>query len=312
MAYRKLTKEGENFISYICDTQGNNLLQGNNGPLSFTDPVINKTWYANTSYDRDGVLIPINNANDLKSAFIYLFNKYSEIYKLDANIIAAQAYAESNFKIWNYAPNPSTASGISQFIMPSLYGVVIKNSLPVSPKFTENEINKLTIGLTNPSDENSYRVKYRVAKENRPILHQNVIDNLEIMIKAQCFYMRHIATRCKELASTSLFCYNRGTFFKDTYTESIDFCRNHKISKKNPRYYEEGVDYVWKIFAILCDENNQALGRKVKPSGYYFGYGPTNPNPEIQLDVTQFPNKNFNRYKANVDESEVKYPERSG
>ena len=304
--YRKLTKEGENFISHICDLHGEKLLQGNNGPLSFTEPIINKTWYTNVSYNRNGILTAINNANDLKSAFIYLFNKYSEIYKLDANIMAAQAYAESNFKIWNYAPYPSTASGISQFIMPSIYGVVIRNSLPVNPKFTEDEINKLTDGLSNPLDENSYRVKYRVAKDNRPILHQNVIDNLEIMIKAQCFYMRYIANNCNDLASTSLFCYNRGTFFRKTYTESIDFCRNHKVSKKNPRYYEEGVDYVWKIFGMLCDKNNEAIGR-VKPKGYYFGYGPTNPNPELQLDVTQFPNRNFNRYKANVDESQLKF-----
>lgn len=298
-----ITAAGEEFIHFICTRGGQNLLSGKNSyALPYTKPSVNKTWTCNIFHN----FKKITTGDDLAIALIDWFNKYAEMYGLDANVIAAQAYIESNYVMWNYAGGSSlqgqdsTASGVNQFTMLTIYDIIIKGTYETI-KMTANEITTLTNGMNNPLDINSYSVKsatYEDAWFNRPILHQNVIDNPDIMIKAQCRYMKALANRCASLTSSSLFCYSRGNFYADTYTNTIQKCKQHFVN--NDKYLQEGLDYVLKIFGVLGDKNNALIKKGgYKPAGYYFGYDDTKGNSEKNLKL----NQNFDSYNANVKES---------
>lgn len=256
----ELTQHGIEFINKICSKSGNSLLSGNNNQLPFSDDgngnLINKIWTANVKNDLGQT---INNNIELAPLLIKWLNHYGRIYNLDPNILAAQIFKESDFMVWNYPPynsNPkatnSTAMGISQFVMNSLYFVVIKNGYNISPAPTPHEIALLTNGLEHKTQDYAYVVKksntfFKIAWGNHPILLQNVMDNPQIMIQAQAMYMKYFADRCNGLASTSLFCYNRGTFMSPTYTEAI----TKAINWGGGEYIKEGVNYVNLIFKLL-------------------------------------------------------------
>lgn len=316
MAYSPLTEEGKKFIREVCKGNGNTLLQGKHSyPLPYTSPPATQTWICNIKDPKDGTKT-IQTNQQLGEALIYWFDKYCNDFQLDANVIAAQAFAESTYFAWNYAGGDSTASGINQFTMLTLFGIIVENMgspIIVSPvSMTPMEIAEITAGLTNPKSKNSYSVKSSLPQDaihNRPILHQNVINNPGIMIKAQCYYMKNIANKSDSLTSTSLFCYSRGLYMSKTYSRAIQKCDEGHTTQLD--YKNEGLTYVMKIFGILGDKDNwlrnKGLGKNYKPSGYYFGY-----------DATYFPNdkatnavnpKNlriqdtWNPYLANVDES---------
>ena len=167
----ELTNDGKKFIRNVCSSAAaDSLLSGTNGPLPYSKPETNKTWTANIA----GVATNF----DLGEKLIELFETYGKKYNLDANILAAQAYAESGYKVWNYASN-SDASGIGQFVMQTIYGVIVSKSQYSGVEgFTNAEIEKITNGLDQPDVVTSYNPKETVntvAKENRPILHQNVL-----------------------------------------------------------------------------------------------------------------------------------------
>jgi len=306
MAYYKITKSGEDFITHVCTQGGSSLLTGTNTyALPYTDPPLSKVWICNIIFNGK----QIATGADLATALIFWFNQYAGEYQMDANVIAAQAYVESGYKIWNYAlgdvKNQSTASGINQFTMLTIYDIIVKNTYNTE-KMTQDEINIITNGLTNPTSQNSYSVYVNKAKnptayQNRPILHQNVINNPNIMIKAQCRYMKYFANNCGSLTSSSLFCYSRGgKYVASTYSKVIQNCTNDK--KKSPTYIQEGLNYVLRIFGILGDKGNnvQQLGRKYKPLNYYFGYdnkmGDNDPR-NLKLNVP------FDSFNSNVSES---------
>jgi len=115
------------------------------------------------------------------------------------------------------------------------------------------------------------------------ILHQNMIDNPEIMIKAQYAYMKFIASQCDGMASSALFGYNRGPYLpvSSSYTKSIA----KAISRFGEGYEKEGIDYVYKIFQLLGNQNYKKEG--------WFGYS------WLKL------NEPFDKYTAEVDESNI-------
>jgi hypothetical protein len=286
MAYRQLTEEGKSFIRKICEGNGNSLLSGKsrfkikdptnklynpNGVLPYCTPETpaTKIWTSNAKYE--GSLITTNAA--LGEALIKWYDKYGKIYEMDANVLAAQAFQESGYYIWNYALT-STASGISQFTADTLWGIIINNNHPnITPLFTDDEINAIANNITdNKFDKNSYTVKSDSnGRKNRAIIHQNVIDNPEIMIKAQFRYMKYIANKCDGLASSTLLGYSRGDgLATKSYAESINKVINYGVKKEMDEYEKEGIDYVFKIFALLGDKNNELTSSK--PQGYYFGY----------------------------------------
>ena len=322
----KLTTEGEAFIRHVCGTK-TNLLSGKfNTPLPYADPPISPTkiWECDIVNPLD-TSKKITTNDELANALIDWYNKYGERFKIDPNIMVAQAYVESNFVMWAYVQSGrtsdgkiigSTASGLCQFIMETVYDTIIRNL--GEPKSSEalEDIDKIaTPNMRNRLLKNSYLMRGdnpNDARFNRAILHQNVINNPEIMIKSQFRYMKMIADRSNNLASSTLFCYNRGhAFAAKTYTATIEKCRSAKDFSSD--YYVEGVDYVLKTFSVLGDKNNKILltGKKgnkfnFKPNGQYFGYEhlflvrDKNNNVSNQL---QFQNPNFDAFIANVAES---------
>ena len=308
MTYSKLTEEGEKFIRKICESgmkpnkNGSTLLSGKYGqPLPFSDVSNTKIWNCNIIYNGK----QITNGTDLANALIYWFNFHCSNFEMDANVIAAQAYVESaGYTMWAYARGNSTASGLVQMIMTTIYANFVESAknppIASNTSLTKSEVDKILKNLKDSGVKNSYEVggtTPETARYNRPILHQNVIDNPDIMIKAMCKYMKNMANKCDSLTSSSLFCYNRGNYFGKTYSECIKKCMD---ATPGTDYYKEGINYVERIFGILGDINNSVITTG-KPKGVYFGYDEkffpaTNPK-NLRLNET------FNAFGANVNQS---------
>jgi len=282
-----LTQEGEKFIRAACnftkDKWGNTLLEGKSrfGVLPYCNPITspNKIWKCNAKYN--GNLITTN--QQVGEALINWYNKYGNMYKMDANVMAAQAFQESGYYLWNY-PTTSTASGVCQFCTDAVYSIIIANSNSRIEPMTQSEIEAILKDTTGDrkSYDNTYDVSSATGKKNRPIMHQNICDNPEIMVKAQFRYMKFIANFTKtSLVSQVLFGYSRGlSLIGKTYSDSIDLAANYKAN-----YEEEGVDYVFKIYRYLGYPQT-INGTK----GMYFGYN--------DLGVDKYPNPNFNSFLA--------------
>jgi N-acetyl-anhydromuramyl-L-alanine amidase AmpD len=306
----KITEEGKKFIRGVCSKGDKGLLSGKlTKPLPFSSPAVpsSKIWECKIKDpNSDDPNKMIENGNELAEAIIFWYEKYAAQYNLDANILAAQAYVESNFRMWVYNESISTASGICQFIMTTVYDVIVVNQRRHITSRDREDIDKITKDLRNPNLLQSYQVggeNSGDARYNRPILHQNVIDNPDVMIRAQFKYMKFISSRCNNLASTSLFVYNRGiSFASKTYSGAIQ-----RATRRGGGYENEGINYVLKTFIVLGDRTNKLnakfgtnIGVRPKPDSYYFGYD----NLFDGIDVYK-PNPNFDAFKANVAESEA-------
>jgi hypothetical protein len=244
MAKTSLTEKGKTFIRNACNGTGNSLLVGNNGPLPYSNPIINKSWISNPNINGN-----IKTNQQLGEALINWFNEFGGLYQLDPNIIAAQAYQESAYKVWNYVSinnNPvSTAGGISQFIMGTVYDQIFNVNKNF---FSQSEKDALTIGfLTNPNLPSSFDTSID-GQKNRQFLQQNICDNPKIMIKAQFVYMKYISDNfTKGTASSTLFGYSRGqSLCTPSYSTSIQNASKHKAGSEL-----EGVNYVLSIFKFL-------------------------------------------------------------
>ena len=137
MGYKKLTNTGIEFIRTICKGTGNHLLKGKEKYA-----LKNSGNPASTIYTAHPTLNgePIETNLQLGEVLIQWFNFYSKLYSLDANIIAAQAYVESNYRIWAYSP--TGAQGVCQFLSGTLYDVAIGGfgvSSHVSIEFTDDD-----------------------------------------------------------------------------------------------------------------------------------------------------------------------------
>lgn len=266
---KKLTEEGKLFIRTICSGDGNSKIMGKNEwNLPFS--TVEDTITVFTSHAVDHLGKPITTNKQLGEALIFWFDKYATEYDLDANIIAAQAYAESGYNIWTYAGRPSTASGIAQFVGLTFFDVVI-NNVGATPHLTPSEKAKLTLNVVNPTLKSSYS-NYTIgsdARNNRIKVHQNIIDNPDLMIKAQCKLMKFISNRNNGLASSALFAYNRGSMYKSTDYLSLV---KHVTNDKGIEYIDEGVKYVERIFGFLGDRDNKRISSVNKPKGIWFGY----------------------------------------
>ena len=315
-----LTPEGKIFIKHICDKENRNnrLLRGNASQntgnrvgLPNTEPPIpdNYVWVSNAKFPDSSNRL-ITSGTDLGDALIIWFNMLGERYQIDPNIMAAQAYVESGFCLWSYS---ATAMGISQFTMETIYTVIVNNFGQELNAIDIENRDIITNGLVNPLHINSYEInenKSRIPRQNKAILHQNLSDNPQILLESQFKYMRWIANRTKNLASSTLFCYNRGpAFAMPTYTATIESAKNYKSGNK-PNYYREGIEYVLKTFIVLGDKTN-ALAfnkRKTKPRNIYFGYDHLFKyvdfnNQEINQLIWE--NDNFRIFDANVEESKL-------
>lgn len=329
MRRTELTQKGKDFIEQVVKLGGGSLLEGNNGPLPFSDDgtgkEVDKTWIV-SAVASDGK--PLNTTNLAKSLQVW-FQKYADMYELDPNILAAQAYVESGYRLWYYS-DKTTASGLLQFDMLDIFSLVVNNFGAGGPLYWSEEnltafkpLNVIVddieqeLAITSYQPDKGAPGTKNLAKKNRTILHQNIIDNPEYMIKAQARYMRYFAENCSKLASTSLLCFKAGNdYVTSTYSRSIEkLLKKYDNDKTNPTV-TDALNYVLTVWGVLGDEKNRIFGGKkteYKPSGYYFGYDDiftTNSNS----DLTYYPNDkkddtgkqigNFDSYNANVAESD--------
>lgn len=221
------------------------------------------TFKAAPKDDKDNI---ITENRQLGESLILWYNRYAKLYDLDANIILAQAYQESGGEIvgdkprrfitWAYSK--TGALGISQFLVSTLFFTVIKNNLLTgateNQKFTQEEIDAITLNMSgntnvetsyNPGVDESTPETSDIARYNRGIIHQNIMDNPKIMIKAQCYLMKYVNDGNNNLAASSLFAYNRGHNRTSKYYPEAIRKAYGKIDIK------EGINYVDIIFKIL-------------------------------------------------------------
>ncbi len=186
-----------------------------------------------------------------KKILIDSINNYAKIYDIDANIIAAQIAAEGIFSLWAYSETGSL--GVSQFQPKTLHDIVINNwgdLGEIKEKFTKEEQDKIhyniSYGNTSTNDLEIFN-----NRENRMQVFQNLMDNPDLAIKAQCRYMKWIANHSNNLLSTTTFAYNRGIAFADkNYLIAYNEAKTgkHNVSAG---WETEGVKYVYTIFNIL-------------------------------------------------------------
>jgi len=283
MPYKKLTNTGIQFIKTICKGTSNSLLVGkqsyglpNSGNPSST------IYTANPTLNGE----PIVTNFQLGESLIQWFNFYADLYDLDANIIAAQAYIESKYNLWAYSS--TGAQGISQFLSATLYDVAIGgfgDASHISIEFTDDEKDKLILNLTNGKQQNSYVYKdsnpaLQTAKNNKIPFFQNIMDNPDLIIKAQCRLMAGIGYKAAYNAASSLYGYNQGSkYVRSTFTGTAKLAENKKG-------YDEGINYIKRIFNVLGNINKTDH----KPQGIWFGY---------DIDFT------FDTFQADVETSNI-------
>ena len=271
MAYKKLTATGIEFIEsiaeYLTRNQGNTsmIIGKNKYNLPFSDKTDEEiTWVCN---------IPnVSNNSEFAEYLIKSFNNNASRFGLDANIIAAQAFQESGYKAWNYAKT-STASGISQFIMLTVYDIINRGFITGSDKealIKNMELPDRDTSWIGVVGKNQYTSSDRTRQyKNRSILHQNICDNPDVMIRAQCSLMNWIGGRNNNLASSTLFAYNRGSgLVGKNYVDII----NYTAKRYGNNYIKEGTDYVNKIFGYLGDKDNKYVSQGNITKGIWFGY----------------------------------------
>lgn len=279
---KKLTKTGENFIKTICSGSSNSLIAGKyNYNLPFSNIEDTPTTFIAAATDHNGTQITSN--QQLGDALISWYNEFAELLDLDANLLAAQGYAESKYRLWHYAKDNS-GSGLADLVSIRVYRHIVRSFFPeteealASPKFTLDEINTITHNLTNPSEITSY--VYRGANttlelaltaiSNRQQLHQNIINNPKISIKAQAIIMSEISARNNAIATNTLFAYDRNYLMSErTYPLLLD-----RVGRRfGDDYVKHGIDYVERVFRYLGDKDNNKVNKPIdKPKGIWFGY----------------------------------------
>jgi hypothetical protein len=287
---KKLTKTGESFIKTICSTNEDLLSGKYYYNLPFSNIKDTPTTFTSSILNRNGS--NIGNNSQLAEELIYCFNLYGEEAGVDSNVLAAQAFVDSEYRTWHYSKYDS-GSGIVSFPAIRVYTHIVTSERPQTFEglnnlfFDETDINKITLGLTNSEDRLSYLYKGRVittetleiAIGNRQILHQNIINNPQIMIRALASIMKEILERNDGSTANALLAYK--TNWKETASSYPEMADN--ISKAyGDTILKKGIDYVNNVFRCLGDENNDKMDKKItKPVGSWFGY-------DIDFSVDKF------------------------
>jgi hypothetical protein len=262
----KLTKTGEAFIrskaansELLTGKENHNLPNSSisNTPTIFTSIVKDVASYNNApnldTYNSN-ILSGVNGNNRLGELLIHWFNKYGQYYNVDPNVIAAQAFQESQFRTWAYSK--TGALGLTQFVPATLFDTVIKVDSTLSGKFTTNEKNLIKLNLSgNTNTISSYSIikgEREIGIHNRSILHQNLMNNPELAIKAQCVLMNFISNNNAFYVSSSLFCYNVGSYKKSkNFNELI--AKNITTLEGGDEKVKEVNKYIRIIFKLLND-----------------------------------------------------------
>lgn len=278
MAYKELTNTGKNFIKTICSGTTDTLIKGNNDfalPFSENSTSSNIIYEAN-AIDYFGNLI--TNNIQLGESLIIWFNEYAKRYKIDANILAAICYGESEYKLWNYAQYKSS-SGLAMFISRWIYDIILNDGGSfVGGFFSATEKNKLKINLTNSNNKNSYIYRgfgttpssIEIATNNRVQLHQNIMDNPSIIIKSLASLLKKLLTNNNEYLSSALLAFNCNILLmSNDYVNAVRLTSE----KYGDNKLIHASDYIERIYRYLGDKNNILSRKKInKPKGISFGY----------------------------------------
>jgi soluble lytic murein transglycosylase-like protein len=230
------TKNSESYINkQFGSDSSTSMVQGKfNYILPRSNVSDASTIYKSNKYKNNG---------EWKSQFKKSISEYSKLYDIDPNVILAQIFGESGFKVWAYSP--TGAIGITQFIPSTLHDIAITNS-GTGVKFTQSEIDRLLVGIPN-TDKNTFS-----SRSYRMQVFQNAMDNPDLMIKAQCRYMKQLSAKSNNLLSTTLFAYNRGDLFaKKNYLEAYYAAKKYN---GGTGYEKEGISYVYTIWKRLSAE----------------------------------------------------------
>jgi hypothetical protein len=258
---RKITKllpEAIQFINRKFIEETGKLLTGKQTYKLPYSNIPQGTIFTANVRDKNGNIITTE--DKYKKLIIEAYNEFGELYKIDPNILLAQAYRESNFR--TYAYSPTGALGFTQFIPATVFDTFVANNQIIryndSRDLSIQEKALITTGLVGNIRTKStffYDNKFKTNTDyitNRGTLHQNLMDNPRTMIKAQFLLMDYIGSRNENIATASLFAYNRGSGLKSLgYSDIV----SKYISSKRPNL-EEGTTYVNKIFDILVRNFN--------------------------------------------------------
>jgi hypothetical protein len=284
---RKLTKKGEDFIKSVCGT-GDDKIKGR---YKYDLPFSNLTPTGFTANAVDHNSRPINNNEQLADALIFWYNKYANNNDIDANTLAAIGFVDSGYVLWHYDMFTS-GCGIANFKSKRVFSNIVAQPTTLESLQTErlirSEINIITSDMIEPDQRSSYyyggrsvtEASLEIAINNRDILYQNIIDNPELMIKAQAALYKEVLIRNEGLRANSLFAYSRDVLLEETnYRLMLDTAGR----KYNDDYVREGIIFVKRVFGVLGDENNdkQPKVKYKKPKGKYFGF-------DIDFEINSF------------------------
>jgi hypothetical protein len=273
MGNKTITTEGRNFIINICTKTS--VISGSM-KWNMVDGPIRKNEIVNSNiiFNNNKITTGLQYAN----ALIYWFELYGKEFNIDPNVLAAQAYEESSYRVFAYA-STSTAMGLTQFTVPTIQDDIIKNKFGV---FNDNEINKI-LKNTFPTtegydDEKTFNVirgedtnrsisnedQANFALNNKRNLYQNVVDNPDIMIKAQAAFLRDNANKHNNLTASALILYFAGAG-KVKPTNNFGAVVDALLKRYPDGRLEDGLDYVRKIFNRLgrSKNGNFGYGKKV-------------------------------------------------
>lgn len=295
--YVRLTEHGKDYIrSFIINNSkqlsGNKTMRNVNFTRYFEVFELPDTTNTNNFEWKIRRGKKYNNVAEYANDLIKWYDEYAKEYEIDANVLGAQTYVESLYYIWDFSERSNgspAALGLSQFLPETVKSIAIDNS-----RFSESEKDLIRFGLSDDYLATNWRFNTgnEVDELNMPILHQNLIDNPRLMVKMQADYMNYCANLSGGLASSALFGYNRGPrYIRSNYLDSINYFINSKNVDINSRSALEGIEYVFRIFAILGDKDNltEYTG---KPKGKYFGYDGTNvQNDNFNLNMIYPPSE---------------------
>jgi len=274
-----LTEKGKEFIRFVANGTTNGLLVGRNTynlPFSFDNGT--GSFVASPLSDNGQ---PITNDGELAESLISWFDEYALIYSIDANQMAAQLYAETKFKLWDY--NSNGGLGIGRITPNVLYGVLNNQSLeigsgdepylvPMSSTERDTIYNGLTgatpIELTDISISEGMESEIERAVNNRILLHQNIINNPKIMIKAHFALMASIGIRNNNVTASAYLAYKINPTLETQPANSFDgglpqAIRKIREDKDRFNKLSDGLNYSSSIFTLFAD--GDPTGLKPRP-----------------------------------------------
>ena len=224
MAYTKITDIGKNFIR-----------------KTFNYSEIYGGLHDSKYSILDGIRYESNSPINTPDLFIDLLESSALEFDIDANILAANTYVESNFKFWEYSS--TGALGISQITR-----VKWADFLNI---FSIDDKNKKFDGIVQSPEEVKNKNKKRKLK-------QNILNNPEICIRYQAFILSRNANACNNLASVTLISYNQGEkYLAKTLEDSLN-----KLINDTKADYRQAVNHVIRVFGHLQDNFGYEMTKK--------------------------------------------------